>query len=127
MKKRILLVEDNDFIRKMYVLKLSRAAAFTLVEATDGRMALDLLSKEKFDLMLLDVMMPSVGGIEVLEGMQKLSIRVPVMILSNMMSSETREIASRFGVVDYIIKSDQTPNEVLTRVKEYFQTAEPLA
>ncbi len=126
MKKRILLVEDNDFIRKMYALKLSKAEAFKLVEATDGKVALELLSKGKFDLMLLDIMMPAVGGIEVLEELKKRSIHTPVMILSNMMSTETREIAQRFGVVDYIIKSDLTPNEVLVRVENYFQSAKQL-
>lgn len=117
MKKRVLLVEDNDFIRKMYVLKLAKADEFEVVEAVDGPSALETIKKQSINLMLLDIMMPNMSGLEVLEALKKESIHLPVIILSNVMSSETREIAEKYGVVDYIIKSDLTPSQVLEKIR----------
>lgn len=117
MKKRVLLVEDNDFIRKMYVLKLSKADKFDIVEAADGPTALDVIAQQRVDLMLLDIMMPNMSGLEVLEALKKQNVQLPVIILSNVMSAETRENAERYGVVDYIIKSDLTPTQVLEKIE----------
>lgn len=116
--KTVLLVEDNDFIRKMYVLKLGKSSDFEVIEAADGASALEILSKKKPDLMLLDIMMPEMSGLEVLEHMEKSGINVPVIILSNVMSAETRTIAEKFGVKDYIIKSDLTPSQVLEKIQK---------
>lgn len=117
MKKRVLLVEDNDFIRKMYVLKLGRADEFEVVEAADGPSALEVIASQPVDLILLDIMMPNMSGLEVLEALKKQGLKIPVIILSNVMSSETRELAERYGVVDYIIKSDLTPSQVLEKIR----------
>lgn len=114
--KTVLLCEDNDFIRKMYVLKLGKSSDFEVVEAADGASALEVMSKKKPDLLLLDIMMPEMSGLEVLEQMQKQDIKVPVIILSNVMSAETRSIAEKYGVKDYIIKSDLTPSQVLEKI-----------
>ena len=115
--KTVLLVEDNDFIRKMYLLKLGKAQDFEVMEAADGPSALQSLEQKKPDLMLLDIMMPNMSGLEVLEEMKKRNITVPVIILSNVMSTETRETAQKYGVKDYIIKSDLTPSQVLEKIQ----------
>lgn len=117
--KRILLVEDNDFIRKMYLMKLGKSEAIEVLEAADGPAALEAYQAKKPDLILLDIMMPKMSGIEVLEELRKRGSDVPVIILSNVMSSETRDIAAKYGVVDYIIKSDLTPSQVLDKIKQY--------
>jgi CheY-like chemotaxis protein len=117
--KRVLLVEDNDFIRKMYLMKLGKAEAIEVLEAQDGATALELYQSKKPDLILLDIMMPLMSGLEVLEELHKRGSKVPVIILSNVMSAETREIAGKFGVVDYIIKSDLTPSQVLEKIRRY--------
>lgn len=117
--KRVLLVEDNDFIRKMYLMKLGKSESIEVLEATDGPAALEIYQTQKPDLILLDIMMPKMSGIEVLEELHKRGSKVPVIILSNVMSSETREVATKYGVVDYIIKSDLTPSQVLEKIKEY--------
>lgn len=119
--KQVLLVEDNDFIRKMYVLKLAKADEFEVVEAVDGVEALEKISLKLPDLILLDIMMPKMSGLEVLEELKKRKITVPVIILSNVMSAETRNLAGEFGVVDYIIKSDLTPSQVLEKIKSHLR------
>lgn len=117
--KRVLLVEDNDFIRKMYLMKLDKTDTIEVLEASDGPMALEVYQAKKPDLILLDIMMPKMSGLEVLEELHKRGSKVPVIILSNVVSSETREIATRFNVVDYIIKSDLTPSQVLEKIEKY--------
>ncbi|MEI7819108.1 MAG: response regulator [bacterium] len=115
--KTVLLVEDNDFIRKMYMLKLGKADDFSVIEAADGVEALAAMKDKPLDLVLLDIMMPGMSGLEVLEEMKKSNITCPVIILSNVMSAETREVASKYGVKDYIIKSDLTPSQVLEKIQ----------
>lgn len=117
--KRVLLVEDNDFIRKMYLMKLGKSESIEVLEAADGPAALEVYQAQKPDLILLDIMMPKMSGIEVLEELHKSGSKVPVIILSNVMSSETREVATKYGVVDYIIKSDLTPSQALEKIEKY--------
>jgi CheY-like chemotaxis protein len=114
---QVLLVEDNDFIRKMYVMKLSKAPGIDIVEAADGEAGLEAYKAHQPDLILLDIMMPKMSGLEVLEQLQKLGSKTPVIILSNVLSSDTRQAADKYGVVDYIIKSDLTPSQVLEKIQ----------
>ncbi len=117
--KSVLLVEDNDFIRKMYVLKLGKSNDFEVIEAADGPAALDAIAKQHPDLMLLDIMMPNMSGLEVMEHLKKQQIQIPTIILSNVMSAEIKTVAAEYGVQDYIIKSDLTPSQVLEKIKQY--------
>ncbi|MCX6806478.1 MAG: response regulator, partial [Patescibacteria group bacterium] len=70
MSNVVLLVEDSDFIRDMYKLKLTKAK-IDVLEAVDGSMALSMISEHKPKLVLLDLMMPNVTGLEVLEELDK--------------------------------------------------------
>ncbi|MBP9827062.1 response regulator [Candidatus Saccharibacteria bacterium] len=115
--KTVLLVEDDDFIRKMYVLKLSRAKGFKIVEAQDGDVALELIAKQKPDLMLLDLMMPKKSGLEVLQDLKNKKISIDTIILSNVLSDEMRSQAKSLGVKDYIIKASSTPSDVLQKIQ----------
>ncbi len=118
MTKTVLLVEDNDFIRNMYQLKLAKAG-YTVVEAVDGRMALDKVAASKPDLILLDLMMPNMNGLEVLTELkkQKLVPALPVIVLTNVMDAQTIEQAKGLGARDYIVKTDLTPSQVVEKLK----------
>lgn len=118
MAKTILLVEDNDFIRNMYQLKLSKSG-FTVVEASDGAMALEKLKTLKPDLILLDLMMPNVSGIEVLKNLHKQTIvpALPVIVLTNVLNPASVNEAKELGARDYIIKTDLTPSQVVEKIK----------
>lgn len=120
MSKTVLIVEDNDFIRNMYQLKLSKSGIET-IEAVDGSMALAKIAETKPDLVLLDLMMPNMGGIEVLEQLrqQKMVPQLPVLILTNIMDQLTIDKCKVLGACDYIVKTDLTPKEVVEKIKQY--------
>ncbi len=117
MKKVCLLVEDNDFIRNMYNLKLSKSK-IDVVEATDGAMALIKINEHQPQVVLLDLMMPNVSGIEVLEELKKHNITpdLPVVVLTNVMDQATIDQAKSLGARDYIVKTDLTPSEVVEKI-----------
>ena len=122
MSKVVLLVEDNDFIRNMYQLKLAKAD-FAVVEAIDGKMALDKITEHKPDLILLDLMMPNVGGIEVLKELKKTGVLpdMPVIVLTNIMDPQTIAEAKELGARDYIVKTDLTPSQVVEKLQPYLK------
>lgn len=118
MSKVVLLVEDNDFIRNMYQLKLAKAD-LTVVEAVDGKMALDKIAEHKPDIILLDLMMPNVGGIEVLKELKKQGVipALPIIVLTNVMDPQTIAEAKELGARDYIVKTDLTPSQVVEKLE----------
>lgn len=120
MSKVVLLTEDNDFIRNMYQLKLSKAG-LTVEEAVDGKQALEKIAARKPDLVLLDMMMPNMSGIDVLKQLNKDKIipDLPVIVLTNIMNSQAITEARDLGARDYIIKTDLTPSQVIDKLKPY--------
>lgn len=122
MSKVVLLVEDNDFIRNMYQLKLAKADLM-VVEAVDGKMALDKLEQQKPDIVLLDLMMPNVGGIEVLKALKKKNLipNLPVIVLTNVMDPQTVAQAKELGARDYIVKTDLTPSQVVEKLEPFLK------
>lgn len=122
MSKVVLLVEDNDFIRNMYQLKLAKAD-LTVIEAIDGRMALQRITEQKPDLVLLDLMMPNVGGLEVLKDLKKQGMLpdLPVIVLTNVMDPQTIDEAKQLGAKDYIVKTDLTPSQVIDKLKPFIK------
>jgi len=122
MSKVVLLVEDNDFIRNMYQLKLAKAD-LTVVEAVDGQMALDKIAEHKPDVVLLDLMMPNVSGIDVLKNLKKQGVipGLPVIVLTNVMDPQTIEEAKQLGARDYLVKTDLTPSQVVETLQPFLK------
>ncbi len=118
-KKILLLVEDDFFLRSLMCKKLE-LENFTVIEAENGRHALEELDKNKIDLILLDLLMPEVDGFEVLEAVSKnpkLS-KIPIIVLSNFGQKEKIDKAMSFGAKDFIIKAHFTPGEVVEKIKK---------
>lgn len=122
MSKAVLLVEDNDFIRNMYQLKLAKSD-IEVIEAVDGAMALQKIKEHQPDVVLLDLMMPNVSGIEVLKELKKqgLTPKMPVVVLTNVMDQQTIDEAKNLGARDYIVKTDLTPSQVLDKIKPFLK------
>lgn len=116
---KIILVEDDDLIRRMY----EQAFEFehlNVQSATNGKEGLDLIMQEKPDLVLLDVMMPEMNGLEVLERLKSdESVKnIPVIILTNLAADHDIQEALNRGAVKYIIKSEHTPAQIVKQVQE---------
>lgn len=114
-KKRILLVEDEAHLAKGLTFNLEQEGYSVLV-AEDGQVALDQLGVKEFDLIILDLMLPKVGGMEVARRIRATNIRFPILMLSAKSSDEEREAGLEAGADDYLSKPFHLP-ELLLRVK----------
>jgi len=107
-KENVLLVDDDPLIIRMYQKKLT-GDGYTVRTAFNGEEAMAQVIKEKPDIMLLDVMMPKMNGVETLKALKKNpdTSSIPVIILTNLGdSSEDVENAKKLGALDYLVKAE---------------------
>lgn len=118
-KKTILLVDDDPLIIRMYQNKLTHDG-YEVKTSPNGEGALIQVMKEKPDLILLDVMMPKMNGVEVLKALKKeaKTSSIPVIFLTNL-GDNPRDIedAKKLGVFDYLIKSQVSLKNLSEKVK----------
>lgn len=116
--KRILVVEDTELLRRMYRDRLIQDG-YEVSDAPDGLAALAEIREQHFDLILLDLIMPRMGGIQVLEAVKQdpRTQSIPVVVLTNLGEEETIEHAVSLGAVDYLIKNETRPADVAEKVK----------
>jgi two-component system copper resistance phosphate regulon response regulator CusR len=114
---RILMVEDDDALALMYRVRLE-AAGYTVVVATDGEHGLRLAQEGSFDLVFLDIGLPGMDGLSVLEAMRKQAElqATPVVILSNYNEPPMRQRGMRLGAISYLVKSEITPSGLVARI-----------
>jgi CheY-like chemotaxis protein len=121
MTKKILLMEDEEIMINLLKKKLVKEGYEVLV-AKDGDEGLKMLKemKPKPDLILLDIIMPKLGGFEVMEEMKKDKELqdIPVIIISNSGQPVELERAKNLGAKDWVIKTDFDPQEVIIKVKK---------
>lgn len=109
--KRILVVDDNDLFRESIVETLSRKG-YGLYSAKDGHEALELLKNSDFDLVISDMKMPGMTGIELLEQIRKFNTEIPFLIITAYGAIETAVEAMKKGAFDFIQKSDNLINQL---------------
>lgn len=116
---RVLIVEDEYLVRVgLHTCIDWEAQGFTLLsDATDGMDALSKITALKPDIVLLDLRMPRMSGLELLNNLQQQDIAISVIVLSCCDDFESVRTALRFGVVDYVNKLTMTPDELLTVLK----------
>lgn len=123
-KKKILIVDDEAALRLALCDSLKVLGQFDIMEAGDGEAALEIIRREHPDLVLLDIAMPKMDGIEVARRMQdeKLMDKTKVMFLTN--STDITQIATavEVGSSDYLIKADWDIKDILRRVLEKVET-----
>ena len=113
---RILLIEDEEPIRRVLIRILSEeSASYEIIQAEDGREGLSKLSKSIFDLVLCDIKMPKMDGIEVLQAAKQNRIHVPFIMLTGHGNIETAVEAMKLGAYDFISKPPDL-NRLLTAV-----------
>jgi len=122
-KKIILLIEDESYIRKIYVEVLTEAG-YTVKEAADGTQGIQMARNEPWDLMLLDIMLPGQDGIHVLKDLKQVEdlVEKPVLLLTNLENETIIAECFDMGADGYVIKSEITPDYIVTEVKKYIQS-----
>ena len=110
---KILIVEDEEPIANLIKMNLRRAG-YSCVWAPDGEKAADLMDTEKFDLVLLDLMLPGINGYELMEYAR--SLELPVIFLTALGSTENKVKGLKMGADDYLTKPFEIV-ELLARVE----------
>jgi two-component system phosphate regulon response regulator PhoB len=116
-KKYILLVDDDPLLAKLYETTL-KAANYDVSTVSSGELALSEIDKKRPDLMLLDIMMPKMSGVDVLKKIKenKKNDDLKVVILTNFgRNTEEAKAVHELGISDYLIKSETSLKELLEK------------
>ena len=115
MRRRLLLVEDDPTLRQALTFNLTREG-YEVTSAADGEAALEAARSDRLDLVLLDVMLPGMSGVEVLRVLRREGITTPVIILSAKGDEIDRVVGLKIGADDYVAKPFSRP-ELLARIE----------
>lgn len=130
MPKVILLVDDEPFIRSLFKAKLSHTFPdLTILEASDGELAMSMIREQHVDLMTIDINMPFISGIELISKIKQepnLSA-IPIIVVSANVSDSVQQTLKSLEVTDIYSKldatnPDETQNSFLDTVKRYLST-----
>ena len=115
---KIAIIEDDQVINQMYRMKFE-VAGFDVATASDGEAGVAIVKKFHPDLILLDLQMPNMNGVEALSLIRALPShkQTPVIVLTNLGEEEAPDGLRKLGVHSYIVKADFTPRQVVERVK----------
>jgi DNA-binding response OmpR family regulator len=116
--KKIIIAINNDFIRNTYA-EVFGMEGFKVLDIKDGSEVLGLVKKEKPDIIILDVALQKIGGIEILAALKKHkeTERIPVIIFAQFGRKEDEVKAMELEVRDFIVGTDVTPKEAILKVK----------
>ena len=119
--KKILLIEDEEPIRRVLIRILEEENKdYEITECEDGKLGLNRLKKEDFDLVLCDIKMPKMDGVEVLQKARESSVNVPFIMLTGHGNVSTAVEAMKLGAHDFISKPPDL-NRLLTAVRNALQ------
>ena len=119
METKILIIEDDPLMIRLYQ-KVFTFEGFKVEMAGDGEEGLEKVKSFGPTLILLDVMMPKMNGLQVLEKLKANddTKKIPVIMLTNLAGNQDAETALAKGAVKYIVKSEYEPKDVVKMVKE---------
>jgi len=117
-KYKVLVVEDDQFLRGLMVQKI-RKEGFDVTEAIDGEEGFKLAMQVIPHIILLDLILPGMDGFEVLQKIRSNDsiAKIPVIILSNLGQKDDIDKGMKMGATDYLIKAHNTPGEIVDKVK----------
>lgn len=124
--KKILLIEDEDFIRDLYARQLTKSG-FQVKSAVDGQSGLNMLKSELFDLLLLDIMLPGMNGLQVLREFktQNPNSKMITILLTNLGQEAVIKEGFELGAQAYLIKASYTPDQVVMEVQNALKSSQP--
>ncbi len=119
MAKKILIIEDEKIICDLLERKLTREG-YSVVITTNGIDGLVKMREDRPDIVLLDIIMPKMGGFEVMEEMNKDETLkdIPIIVVSNSGQPVEIDRIKKMGAKDWLIKTEFDPQEVLEKVKK---------
>ncbi|MFA6587962.1 MAG: response regulator [Patescibacteria group bacterium] len=121
---RILLVEDDQFLRDLLAGKLKREG-FDVTACVDGQEGLRTIQKQKPDLVLLDIILPGLDGFNVLQQVRfsadKQVSEVPIVLLSNLGQDSDVAKGKKLGANDYLIKANLTIDDIIKKIRKFLK------
>ena len=123
--KKILLIEDEDFIRELYKEELE-AAGFTVTACPTGEQGLKSFFKENFDAVLLDIVLPDINGLHILKKIKQDESKkhVSVLLLTNLDQDIIVRQGLEFGADAYLEKVANTPDKIVEKIKSILDKKE---
>jgi two-component system OmpR family response regulator len=122
--KKLLIVEDDEFLRELYN-EILKEEGFAIDLAVDGEEAYQKMFAGGYDVVLLDIMLPKIDGLKILEKLKNetppLKPNKAIIILSNMDHDSAVAKAIALGARGYMVKSDQTPDQIVKKIKDYIE------
>lgn len=122
-QQKIILIEDDKLIREIYTFTLQKAN-YLVLPGIDGREGIEV-AKDNPDakLILLDVIMPHMNGVEVLKQLKAdpQTANIPVILLSNLTDEKTVDEAMEIGAYGYLVKAQISPSELVDKVEEIIE------
>ncbi|MBU9672978.1 response regulator transcription factor [Planococcus sp. CP5-4] len=122
MPKKILIIEDEHSIATLLSYNLVQAGYETVI-ANDGKQGYDLALSEKPDLIVLDLMLPSMDGVEVCKSLRQQKVNIPIIMLTAKGDEFDKVLGLELGADDYMTKPF-SPREVVARIKAVLRRAE---
>ena len=124
MAQKIMIVEDNAWIARVWATRLANEG-FDVVVAMSGEEAIEKVRTDRPDLILLDIMMPGMGGFEVCQRLKisRDTSAIPIIFLSGFGNLEERRRAAELGADGYFVKSDVKAEELLQALRRVLSAA----
>lgn len=123
--KVLLIVDDDLTLLEMYVERIKAEGAI-VVSAGDGEAGLAQIAESKPSVILLDIMMPKMNGFDVLRKMKENPemADIPVILLTALNDDQKRNEGMKLGAVDYVVKSETLPIDVIAKINNVLEVAE---
>ncbi|MFA5830451.1 MAG: response regulator [Candidatus Paceibacterota bacterium] len=121
-KKKIIIIEDDNSLRRILRERLQKENAFEILEAANGKEALELMQQFSPDLALLDIDIPVIDGLTLARVMdeQKITEKTKILFLTNSSDINKISVASVIhGVLGYLIKSDWDIEQIVKQIKDH--------
>jgi len=121
-EKKILIIEDDKFLKDILVKKFIKEG-WSVMQAETAENSIELLKTETPQIILLDLLLPGMHGLEFLKNLKKnpATLHIPVIILSNFSEEKDIQTAMSFGAKDFLVKALSTPNEIIEKVKNVME------
>lgn len=115
---KILIVDDDQYLRELYQ-EIIQDIGYEVDSAVDGEEGFKKITENKYDLVLLDVMMPKLDGLGVLKKLKEINkTDTKIIVLTNLAHDPIIEESLKNGALNYLIKADITPDQLIEAIKK---------